>query len=301
MNELDLAGLLNQLPDEMIVSANMNTYRQPQDSGKQESAVQITQQITAASAPAEGASAPRWITAAALAACMLFAVGVGAVLLHSSRPEITAQSSQEDISVTVITAAYTETSSLTAMQTTVQTSSAKTTAISIVPVTGTNASAETEPQPQETETTEAEPAEQTEPVTEQPAQTEPEPSTETTEPEKPKYKMGDVNRDGEITREDAILALKEYGEYVVALQKEHVLDEEQLMLANIDGITKVHDNGREYAVDLTDAQVIQTYVKACEFDETVKDMDIIDWYQTCFHDFIQWLNEQQEQEEDDEY
>lgn len=299
MNELELAGLLNQLPDEMIVSANVNTYLQPQDSGKQESAVQITQQITAANTPAEAASAPRWVTAAALAACMLFAVGVGAVLLHSSRPEITAQSSQEDISVTVITAAYTETSSLTATQTTVQTSSAKTTVTSIVPVTGTNASAETEPQPQETETTEAEPAEQTEPVTEQPAQTEPEPSTETTEPEKPKYKMGDVNRDGEITREDAILALKEYGEYVVGLQKEHVLDEEQLMLANIDGITKVHSNGREYAVDITDAQVIQTYVKACEFDETVKNIDIIDWHKTCFHDFIQWLNEQQEQEEEE--
>ena len=300
MNELDLAGLLNQLPDEMIVSANMNTYLQPQDSGKQESAVQITQQITAANTPAEAASAPRWVTAAALAACMLFAVGVGAVLLHSSRPEITAQSSQEDISVTVITAAYTETSSLTATQTTVQTSSAKTTVTSIVPVTGTNASAETEPQPQETETTEAEPAEQTEPVTEQPAQTEPEPSTETTEPEKPKYKMGDVNRDGEITIEDALLTEIEYTEYVVAM-KAHVLDEEQIMLADIDGITKVHSNGRVSAVDITDASVILAYVKAGEFDEAVKNMDIIEWYQTCYHDFNQWLNEQQEQEEDNEY
>ena len=116
--------------------------------------------------------------------------------------------------------------------------------------------------------------------------------------QKSQYKMGDVNRDGEITREDAILAVKEYADYVVAV-KAHVLDEEQLLLANINGFTEIHSNGRASAVDLTDAQAIQAYVKACEFDETVKNIDIIDWHKTCFHDFIQWLNEQQEQEEEE--
>ena len=82
-----------------------------------------------------------------------------------------------------------------------------------------------------------------------------------------------------------------------AMNEHHILDEEQFMLANVNGITEVHSNGRVSAVDLTDSNIIQTYVKACGPDETVKNIDIFKWYKTCFHDFVAWLIEQQELEE----
>ena len=114
---------------------------------------------------------------------------------------------------------------------------------------------------------------------------------------KSQYKMGDVNRDGEITREDARLVLKDYTEFIVVLKEQHILDEEQLALADIDGKAEISASGIVSGASVTDAYLIETYVKACEVDEIVKSIDIVEWYKTCFHDFVAWLVEQQELEE----
>ena len=107
MNGMKLSEMLNGLPDDMILAAYTGSYRTAQPKSAADFAAgQAVQQGSTA-----GISAPRWITAAALAACMLFAVGVGAVLLRSGNEEVTVQSVQDDSAVQFVTAAYTETSS----------------------------------------------------------------------------------------------------------------------------------------------------------------------------------------------
>ena len=54
-----------------------------------------------------------------------------------------------------------------------------------------------------------------------------------------KYRKGDVNRDGEVSVEDAQLALKDYVEYLLGLN-DHILDDEQQELADVTDIDNVH-------------------------------------------------------------
>ncbi len=105
MNGMKLSEMLNGLPDDMILAAYTGSYRTAQT----ESAADFAAGQTVQQGSTAGISAPRWITAAALAACMLFAVGVAAVLIRSDREELTMQSMQEDSAVQVVTAAYTVT------------------------------------------------------------------------------------------------------------------------------------------------------------------------------------------------
>lgn len=156
MNAETFLELMNTLPDEMIVTACTASYAAQSD----QPAVSTAAVSSAGTVPyrnpdalTPGLSAPRWITAAALAACMLFAVGVGAFLIHGNRDELTAQSTQPDSALQEVTAVYTETSAVTTAQTTV---SAKTETAAVTETVQIQAVTETEPA-----------------VTEQPVQTEP--------------------------------------------------------------------------------------------------------------------------------
>ena len=49
------------------------------------------------------------------------------------------------------------------------------------------------------------------------------------------YKKGDVNMDGEVSVEDVMMALIDYTDYLVE-RKVHTLTEEQMALADVDGL-----------------------------------------------------------------
>ncbi len=87
MNVLDLSDLLNELPDDMIISA----YQRRFSPHAAEEPVSFDRTVTEKRAEASVKHPPRWITAAALAACMLFAVGVGALLLRGQHDNLTPQ------------------------------------------------------------------------------------------------------------------------------------------------------------------------------------------------------------------
>ena len=83
MNGFVLAALLNGLPDEMIVSANTNTYSSAESPAEQSAAKDVAVQPE----PIEVSATFRRHTSSAFsgivaAACLLFAVGFGAVMLH---------------------------------------------------------------------------------------------------------------------------------------------------------------------------------------------------------------------------
>ena len=168
MNAETFLELMNTLPDEMIVTACTASYAAQSD----QPAVSTAAVSPAGTVPyrnpdadTPGLSAPRWITAAALAACMLFAVGVGAFLIHGNRDELTAQSTQQDSEVQEVTAAYTETSDVTTAHTTVSVkteTAAVTETLQIQTVTVT-----------ETEPAVTEPAAETEPPAEPESSAEP--------------------------------------------------------------------------------------------------------------------------------
>ena len=93
------------------------------------------------------------------------------------------------------------------------------------------------------------------------------------------YKKGDVNMDGEITVEDAQLALKDYTEYLVA-GNEHYLTDEQLELADINekGEETTEKTGTRYSpVTAVDAQGILFYYTDGLADASVKERDIVDY------------------------
>ena len=117
MNTLELSGILNGLPDDMILEAyqsNGIAFSFPDNSAFADSR---------SAARSARISAPHWMTAAALAACMLFAVGVGTVLLRTDRDEATLPSSQACSEITTGTAAQTVTAAQTAsLHATAQTS-----------------------------------------------------------------------------------------------------------------------------------------------------------------------------------
>ena len=106
MNVLDLSDLLNELPDDMIISA----YQRQFSPHAVEEPVSFDRTVTEKRAEASVKHPPRWMTAVALAACMLFAVGVGALLLRGQHENLTTQSSQADSSeAEIVTAVRTET------------------------------------------------------------------------------------------------------------------------------------------------------------------------------------------------
>ena len=173
MNASAFSDLLGQIPGDMLVSAFQNAM--PDSHAADDSPAHALPQQRA-KAPADSISVPRWFTAAALAACMLFAVGVGAFLLRGHPDDMTTQSSQDDSAA--VTAVYTETAEhLT--QTAASASAAKPPETVTAAVSGTAEPAETAPQ--ETESAETEPQD-TEPD-ERADTAEPQPafSTESTE------------------------------------------------------------------------------------------------------------------------
>ena len=117
MNAETFFDLMNTLPDDMITAACKASYSartvQP-DGGTAAVSSAGTASLRQTKSLPDSISAPRWITAAALAACMLFAVGVGAVLLHGDRNEMTTQSTQDESVVQQTgTAVVTETTAVT--------------------------------------------------------------------------------------------------------------------------------------------------------------------------------------------
>lgn len=94
------------------------------------------------------------------------------------------------------------------------------------------------------------------------------------------YKKGDVNMDGEVSFDDAQLALIDYIEYVVA-GKTHSLSDEQQELANVDGVADTWNDRslgeRESKVSIVDAVYLLQYATECTADSQLKDKDIQTW------------------------
>lgn len=96
------------------------------------------------------------------------------------------------------------------------------------------------------------------------------------------YKTGDVNMDGEVSVEDAMLALKEYTFYNVA-QMEHQITDEQIRLADVTDDTLFSTQGqRRGTVTAVDAQTILMYYTECVADSMLKERDIFDWAKERF-------------------
>lgn len=91
MNATELSDLLNELPDDMIVSA----YQRRFSLHAAEEPVSSDRTFTEKSADASVKRPSRRFAAAVLAACMLAAVGAGAVLLRGQNEKITTQSLPE--------------------------------------------------------------------------------------------------------------------------------------------------------------------------------------------------------------
>ncbi|MBR3419093.1 MAG: hypothetical protein IKG82_10430 [Oscillospiraceae bacterium] len=114
MNGMKLSEMMNGLPDDMILAAYTGSYRTAQT----ESAADFAAGQTVQQGSTAGISAPRWITAAALAACMLFAVFAGALLLLGHDEVLKSQNAQDNVFVQEVTTTYTDISAVTAEQTT---------------------------------------------------------------------------------------------------------------------------------------------------------------------------------------
>ena len=104
-----------------------------------------------------------------------------------------------------------------------------------------------------------------------------------------KYKKGVVNMDGEIDSADVILALIDYTEYFAAM-KEHTLTEEQLELADVDGLAcACYDRTTRVTVD--DCMYILMYYAECVADAKLKDTDIVTWLRS---NHPNWLEKRDE-------
>lgn len=114
MNASAFSDLLGKLPDDMLADAFPNARRFQQaadetaDHPKKANVLQKnTNPVTSS------IFAPRWTIAAALAACLLFAAGFGALMLHGNHDELMTQSSQDDLEVIITTSATTQSNSST--------------------------------------------------------------------------------------------------------------------------------------------------------------------------------------------
>ena len=74
----------------------------------------------------------------------------------------------------------------------------------------------------------------------------------------PQYQKGDVNMDGTVNELDAQLIMEDYTDWI--LDKDHILTEEQLALADVDGesVTIPHNGNTSYAT-IIDAMKIMQY------------------------------------------
>ncbi len=122
MNGFDLAALLNGLPDEMIVSANTNTYASAEAIAEPSAAKALAgqQEIRELSAPYKR-HIPYAFSGMIAAACLLFAVGFGALMLHGKQNDLIPQNSQVDSLLEEVTAATTSAQATTAKPVTVTT------------------------------------------------------------------------------------------------------------------------------------------------------------------------------------
>ena len=107
MNVTELSELLNDLPDQMIVSA----YRHSRTGGDADIADAASAPVPAKSSSGQIAvshslaAVPRWTVAAVLAACLLFAVGFGAIMMHGNDDALIPQNSPVDSMLEEVTAA----------------------------------------------------------------------------------------------------------------------------------------------------------------------------------------------------
>lgn len=142
MNPIRFSEIINDLPDEFIESAADPHYAKGSRSGlipapypdseqaesgtKHEAIRQTTKQVTVVPEKSRSdISAPRWITAAATAASLLFAVGIGAIIMSGSRNDISTYSTEDsifthDITDEILTEITTETT-VSGTETTVRT------------------------------------------------------------------------------------------------------------------------------------------------------------------------------------
>ena len=116
MNALALSELLNALPDDMIVSAYRNVMQHPQKDAA--GSVPAHTEAESVSVLPERKSGdafimPRWVTAAALAACLTFAAGFGIILLRGHQNDLTMQSSRDDVEEIIMTSGTVTTSAVT--------------------------------------------------------------------------------------------------------------------------------------------------------------------------------------------
>ena len=109
------------------------------------------------------------------------------------------------------------------------------------------------------------------------------------------YRIGDVNMDGEVSIEDAMLALKEYT-YVKVAHFPHVLTEEQQKLADVIADHDELPGGRGSdpdklsGVTCCDAQVIWIYYVECVANPKLKQTDIVEWAKNDFFSIVERLN-----------
>ena len=93
------------------------------------------------------------------------------------------------------------------------------------------------------------------------------------------YKKGDINMDGTVDVADAMLALKDYTEYMIA-GNEHTLTADQQNLADIDGEkdqSVTMGQVRESKVSMVDAIIILQYGTECVANPLLKEMTITEW------------------------
>ena len=123
MNAIELSELLNDLPDQMIVSAysHSRTGKNPASAARVSAAVSAANSGGHIAVSHKNAAVPRWTIAAVLAACLLFAVGFGAILLHGKQNDLIPQQSQVDSMLDEVTAETTSALTATAKPVTVTT------------------------------------------------------------------------------------------------------------------------------------------------------------------------------------
>lgn len=128
MNPKKFSEIINDLPDEFIVSAADPQYGKESPSGAFSGAHPNPEQTASGAAheairqnikrmdavpekPHSDFSAPRWITAAATAACLVFAVGFGAVIMFGGSDHLSTYSTEDtqDMTAEVVTAVSDET------------------------------------------------------------------------------------------------------------------------------------------------------------------------------------------------
>ncbi len=100
----------------------------------------------------------------------------------------------------------------------------------------------------------------------------------------PAYQKGDINMDGEVGPEDAMLALIEYTEYLIA-HKPHTLTDEQLELADVDGEALGFWN-RTSPVTCLDASYILIFYTEGVANSKLIGTDIQAWIPDCPIKFV---------------